>query len=401
MNLLYITSGRLPTVKAHGYQIVKTCEALARRHQVTLFAPITNDAAELAPEGIHAYYAADNNFPIENRLHVDLAFLRPAHRVWFGLHVVTFAAAASWSTFRRRKRIDVVYSRDPTSLYILAKLGRLLSVPLVHESHHFPGDDHPFQVELAKRLDGLVVVTRGIHERYVDAGIDERRILVEADAVDLKQFDLPLSRDEARRAIGMPHDILAATYTGRFQTMGKEKGIPETIDASKKLLGELPALRFYFVGGPLERERAYRARIAANDLPQERFVFLDKQPVAELPLWLKASDVLLMPHPKNTFYELYVSPLKMYEYMAARRPIVGSKLKAIEETLTDGETALLGEPGDVDALACNIRALLTDPALGERLAARAFDEVKTHTWDERARRIAAFVADLRLREKSA
>jgi len=393
MNFLYITSARLPTVKAHGYQIVKTCEALAREHKLFLFAPVDADAQ--VAQGICEYYAAEANFEIVGGFHIDVPFLRNTmQQLWFTIHLLTFAGSAALWTIRHRKAIDIVYSRDPLSLYFLSKIRRFSRLPLVYESHEFPEAGHPFQVDLAKKLDGLVVVTRQLRERFVHAGVDSERILVEPDAVDAKQFDVAISKQDARRRIGMPLDIIAATYTGRFHTMEMEKGIPETIDASRRLVANFPKLRFYFVGGPSDREERYRSRIAANGVPQDRFLFLEKQPVADLPFWLKASDVLLMPHPKNTFYSFYVSPLKMYEYMAARRPIVGSKLPAIEEVLTDGENALLAEPGNAESLAEKIGTLLENPALGEKLSQAAFERVQGHTWDERAKRIAAFVSEL-------
>jgi glycosyltransferase involved in cell wall biosynthesis len=393
MNVLYIAPARLPTVKAHGYQIVKTCEALAREHHLVLLAPV--DAGPEVARRICDYYSAQPNFEIVRGFHIDVPFLRETmQRLWFSIHLFTFSSAATLWCIRHRQAIDIVYSRDPLSLYFLSKIRRFSKLPLVYESHEFPEAGHPFQVDLARNLDGLVVVTRQLRERFVHAGVDSKRILVEPDAVDLKQFDVPISRNDARRRIGMPLDVIAATYSGRFHTMGMEKGIPEIIDAAKRLIPDFPRLRFYFVGGPRDREEPYRVRIAENGSPQDRFLFFDKQPVADLPFWLKASDLLLMPHPRNRFYSYFVSPLKMFEYMAARRPIVGSKLAAIEEVLTDGETALLAEPGNSECVAEKIRMVLQDPGLGERLSQAAFARVQPHTWEERAKRIASFASTL-------
>ena len=389
MKILYITSARLPTVKAHGYQIVKTCEGLSKEHRLLLLAPVGSNGS------IHDFYSAQPNFQIQKCFYVDSSLLRrKAHRLWFAIHLVTFASAASIWTLSRRHEFDLVYSRDPMSLYLLSKVQGIMKAPLIYESHQFPEKGHPFQVELAKKLDGLVVVTEKMRERFLDAGVKSEKILVEPDAVNLNQFDVDISKADARRRIGIRPDIIVATFTGRFHTMEMEKGIPETIDAAKHLLSDFPTLHFYFVGGPCEREASYRARIESRSIPQNRFSFLDRQPVADLPLWLKASDMLLMPHPRNDFYSFYVSPLKMFEYMASRRPIVGSKLPAIEEILTDGEHALLAEPGDPASIAANIRRLLENPGLGERLAGKAFGRVARYTWDERAKRIAIFASNL-------
>ena len=64
------------------------------------------------------------------------------------------------------------------------------------------------------------------------------------------------------------------------------------------------------------------------------------------------------------------SPLKLFEYMAAGRPIVASDLPSIREVLRDGVNALLVPPGDPVAMAAAIARLLGDRALAARLAAR-------------------------------
>jgi glycosyltransferase involved in cell wall biosynthesis len=69
-------------------------------------------------------------------------------------------------------------------------------------------------------------------------------------------------------------------------------------------------------------------------------------------------------------------------------------LAAIEEVLTDGETALLAEPGNSECVAEKIRMVLQDPGLGERLSQAAFARVQPHTWEERAKRIASFASTL-------
>jgi glycosyltransferase involved in cell wall biosynthesis len=169
--------------------------------------------------------------------------------------------------------------------------------------------------------------------------------------------------------------------------MQMEKGIPEIIESARYLIDEFPDLHFYFIGGPLNREKKYREMIRNEKLPQEKFLFQEKQPIKTVPLWLQASDILLMPYPKNDHFSYFMSPLKMFEYMASKRPIVGSRLPAIEEILTDGKTALLSEPGNPKDIAGNIRMLLLNLEMGKSLAENAFNVVKKYTWIKRAERI--------------
>lgn len=91
----------------------------------------------------------------------------------------------------------------------------------------------------------------------------ERNVLVAPDAVDIGYFDISDSKAQARRKLGISDSIQLATFVGSFHTMEMEKGIPDIICAARYLAGDIPELRFYFVGGPLDRETRY------GDLTQE------------------------------------------------------------------------------------------------------------------------------------
>ncbi len=397
MRILYIASCRLPTEKAEGYQVMKMAEAFAQKHDILLLYPARRNVKELAGvDDVFSYYNLDNRFAIKKLFCLDLVLLRKLglSRPWFWLHSLTYAVSVLLWVRRHGSDFELIYSRAPLVLYLLSRSKRVkrlrrAGLKLVFEAHSFPRRQQSCGVKVAGRVDRLVAVTRKIAERYIQAGVEKNRTLVEPDAVDLASFDISTTKEESRKKLALPRDITIAAFVGKFHTMEMEKGIPEIIVCATYLVDEFPALYFYFVGGPLAREKKYRKMVADCGLAQERFVFLEKQPVKDVPLWLKASDVLLMPHPRNTFYAYYVSPLKMFEYMAARRPIVGSRLPAIEEILVHKESALLGEPGKAQDIAENIGKLLREPRMAERLATRAFADVKKYTWTKRAERILA------------
>jgi len=83
----------------------------------------------------------------------------------------------------------------------------------------------------------------------------------------------------------------------------------------------------------------------------------------------------------------FTSPLKLFEAMAAGRPIVASDLPSVREVLEDGVHALLVPADDPHALAAAIRKLDSDEDLRKRLARAAGDKVRQYSWDERARKI--------------
>ena len=100
----------------------------------------------------------------------------------------------------------------------------------------------------------------------------------------------------------------------------------------------------------------------------------------------------MLPNTATEVSARYTSPLKLFEYLAAGRPIVASRLPALAEVLEDGINALLVAPGDPAALADAIRRLIADPALALRLAARAFADAEQYSWARRAERLDVVLA---------
>jgi glycosyltransferase involved in cell wall biosynthesis len=138
---------------------------------------------------------------------------------------------------------------------------------------------------------------------------------------------------------------------------------------------------------------AFRQRWLELGQSAERFLYAGQVIPERVPLYLSAFDVCAMPFPWTEHFAYYASPIKLFEYMAARRAIVASNLPSTAEVLADGESGLLIPPSDVDALAAAVARLRDDPALRERLAARAYELVMArYTWAARARYILNHVA---------
>ncbi len=110
------------------------------------------------------------------------------------------------------------------------------------------------------------------------------------------------------------------------------------------------------------------------------------RPHAEVPLWQRAADILVLPNTaKEAISRFYTSPMKLFEYMASGTPIVASDLPSVTEILTS-ERGVLVEPDNPKALASAIGRALADEQAAAR-AGRAQAWVAEHTWAKRAARI--------------
>jgi len=115
-------------------------------------------------------------------------------------------------------------------------------------------------------------------------------------------------------------------------------------------------------------------------------------PNAELPRYQAACDVLLMPYQRQVAassggdISRYLSPMKLFEYLACERPIVSSDLPVLREVLHAGNSILL-PCDDTDAWVSALQKLEIDAGLRQRLATQARLDAQQYTWEARAEKI--------------
>lgn len=116
---------------------------------------------------------------------------------------------------------------------------------------------------------------------------------------------------------------------------------------------------------------------------------------AETAAYRRMCDVLVAPYQqvvqvagKQIDTSKWMSPLKIFEYMATGKAVVCSDLPVLREVLRDGENALLCRPDDVDGWCEAMERLRADVDLRRLLGERAYrDYVEKYTWEQRAARL--------------
>lgn len=385
--LVYLTSARLPTEKAHGLQIMKMCEAFADNGvEVTLVYPHRHQSPELAGQGDpFSFYGVRRVFEAKRVGCLDLRSLkRISESLWFW--TVDFTATANLLRQSRRFRNagDVTfYGRDPLTTLVGLAVFRRLPTRWAFEAHRPPTSSR-----VSRRLgsaDALVVLTEGLERAFVTAGVPPERVHVAPDGVDLTSFTEDRDRNGCRRELGLPVDATIVGYVGRFQTMGEEKGISELIAA----MGDerLEEMTLVCVGGPLNAVPRYLEIARAHGVAEQRLAFFDRVPHRDVPRWIRAFDIAAMPFPNTAHYAESMSPMKLFEYMALGAPILATELPSVQEVLRHDDNAWLVEPGSPLALASGLSHLLENRDVAERLGRKARDDVSAYTWDVRAKKI--------------
>ncbi len=140
------------------------------------------------------------------------------------------------------------------------------------------------------------------------------------------------------------------------------------------------------VGGPESDVREYKELAASLHLTSEDVLFTGPIESNRVPIALAACDVVTMPFPSLPHYRTNMSPLKMFEYMAAGKPIITSDLPPIRDVLAE-ETAVFYPPNDISKLADAIQWSADHSTEVQARATRAQALVVRYDWTKRMERV--------------
>lgn len=232
---------------------------------------------------------------------------------------------------------------------------------------------------IARRVLCLSEATRKRLIEYWKVPADKIIVLPLAADVDLfgQQFDVY----EVRRLLGF-RDEPVIGFVGSFQMW---HGLEDLVAAFARVRESFPHAQLLLVGdGPGRAKVEDHVRKLNLD---SAVTFTGRVGYRDIPRHLAAMDVVTAPYPQLG-REMWFSPLKLYEYMAAGKAIVATRCGQIAEVIQDGTTGLLADPGDVSALARAVCQVIADPNLRRTLGANARRQAKDrHSWTHLARSI--------------
>ena len=242
------------------------------------------------------------------------------------------------------------------------------------------GSDRIFEALIREPVfRGLIVISEALAEIYSKSypGIKGKIIIAPDAAPEWQQIKRKENTGSNFRVV-----YVGGLYPG--------KGIEILVDLAPKC----PWAEIIVVGGSESEIRNWQKRI-----PQatKNIVFVGRQPHANVYKYLISADVLVAPFQHHVqgygdTWDLapWMSPLKIFEYMAACRPMIVSDLPVIREVLEHKHNALLVDPEDVESWAHAIEHIRNNPKIARAMADRAHSEyLKRYTWCSRTKNIFA------------
>lgn len=378
MRIAYCTNVRLPSERAHGHQIAQVCNALVHNgHTVTIFCPYRVNPIK---QTYHAYYAAQPDIKITYVGTYDYI-----GSTWFpgmlGLLWLNRSVKKHLQTALEPQNFDAIYTRSDVLLAPLLQTG----LPVLVELHHIPKFNRKKLVQQYNKCARIVCLTSSIQRALTEWGVNPTKLVIEGDGVDLARFTNTTDVKVAQKHFKIQTSRPIVGYVGRLKTLGQDKGVRDLLQALV-LLKKIQPYFGFIVGGPACDVQEYQNLATELGLTGEDVLFTGAIDAIDVPTALTACTVLAMPWPDKPHYRHNMSPLKMFEYMAAQKPILTSDLPTIRDVL-DESTAFFCEPDSPDSIAEQLQLVAKEPELVLQKLEKIIEVLPHYSWQNRMERI--------------
>jgi len=362
MRIVYLSASSIPSRAANSIHVMRMCEAFARNgHETTL---IGKQFGRSQPQNAYEFYGVAANF--------ELALI-PCKKI---KGVGVFVLPKLYARLRKHDpREVIIYARDVYGASMAMRMG----FRVIYEAHALPYNGLIRFLETSllrsRRLLRLVVISEALKNLYVSRFDIRSETIVCHDAATppngTPPVDYPWPSSRNTLQIG---------YTGHLH---QGRGIEVILECATRL----PQYDFHVVGGEPKDVAFWKAQGAPNVYFHG---FIEPSKVASV---RRLCDVLVMPYQTNLLLphcrvntSSWMSPMKLFEYMASGKAIVASDLPVLREVLNE-EMAILVSPGDTDAWGRAMQRC-EDGHFREFLAKnarRAF--LENYTWEQRAKKV--------------
>lgn len=349
----YISEINLPSKSGYAHHVLKICDAFSKKYKTKLFV----NSKKINQKILRKNYLLKTNFEIsyykKNRQHNFFS------RIFYAFFIL--------------KNIDkesIIISRSVLSSLLLSAM----KIKNIVELHHPPTGLTKVIFNLAnffgmcKSLKYIFLHKNIKKEMNIASGI------ILDDCVDISDFKL------ANLKIKYEYSYVGSLHKGK----GLEIIIKLALFFKKN---------FFHIFGDLNSIDSKHFDIKEiKKIPNIRLHNFKKYNA--IPKILKSSKFLLMPYLKNVSVNSknlevsnYMSPLKMFDYLASGKIIISSNLPGITEILKDKTNSLIVECNNVNQWNSVIRKILKNKTLSKKISLNAYKTAIDNTWEKRANKM--------------
>ena len=358
MKIKYISASILPSRFANSVHVMKMCNAFSKFCKVELFAI----DGEISVD-IYNAYSVERNFATRK-------FKKGTGRISTLIYILKVFSSV------KRENDTLIYGRHLLSLLLLSLKG----MPFVYEAHSLPRSFYRKAIERLvfslPNFKKLVVISEALKEDYLleVSNLGPQDIFVAHDGADIPSELKAADSNSTKLKVG---------YIGQLY---KGRGVELIVD----LAASMPNIDLVVVGG-MENDISFWKTQTSN---LDNIDFLGHMSHRELSIYYSKIDVLLAPYQKgaNQFdgkadTSRWMSPMKIFEYMSYKKPIVCSDIPVLREILNESNSCLVASD-NVEEWVSVIKRLNDDVYFRERISINAYqDFINNYTWEQRAKSI--------------
>jgi len=359
------------------------------------FSVVTGDFSYMAGKGKSASLVGDQE-DVDGICVLRVATPRSLHGGFIGqlFSFVSFAAA-SFAASMRVRDVDVVLGTSPpifqavTAWLVAAIRGRPLILEIRDLWPEFIVDmgklKNPIAIGMARWLERFLyrrahhfIVNSPAYVDYlISKRVDSSKITLIPNGVDPSMFEVGLDVTSAAQALRERFNLVGKFVVMYAGAMGPANDLTVLLDAAS-LLRDDPDVHVMLVGGGKIKAKleAY-----ASERSLTNVTFAGPQSKIDMRAFLQTADVCVATLQDIAMFRM-TYPNKVFDYLAAGRPIVLGIDGVIRRVVEDANAGVFVQPGDPHALASAIRDFASNPQRGEALG-RNGREFVAHRFNRR------------------
>jgi glycosyltransferase involved in cell wall biosynthesis len=367
MRLLYATSIIYPSNLANRMQILNNSLE---------FEKILGDKFVLGAQKV----SLDSDYNNKNIYNFDSSPFSPL----LGLRYTWYIYKNNYTHIYTREEMLYLFLYIYTRLIFWRKYNFIYEIHWNYK-HNNPIVNYLFYATMRK-ADLIVSISQKLISDLLSIGLKQNKIIFSPDGVNLEDYLTPLDIDEFKNKHNIPLDKKIISYVGSYKTLNIKKGTDELIKAYTNLIKTHKNIFLLFVGPGEDGKKELDTDMYTLGIKDENFKVISRVAHKEVANFLRISDLQIMNYPWSTHFAYYMSPLKLFEYMASGKPLISTDLPSVRDILDDS-MAIFCAPGDASDLESKMDKFLQNENEGITKAQRARQEILKYTWEERVKNI--------------
>ena len=374
----YISPSVFPSKSANSVHVIHQCSALSEENIALYLYGANEYKSSNFKNKLEVSYGADLS-------RVSFRLIKPIFKRAINLQIAIYAFTKLFLVSFKKEHI--IYSRN---LYAAALFNLFLKREIIYETHQIEnGLNGYFQKWILKsKKTKTVLITNKLKiilESFFSIKINHCNILSDAAPSNIKPINSKLEKIKCLKE-NINYDFQNEFVCGYFGHLYEGRGIEIIIEISKMLKDVL----FLVYGG-----NDADVKILKNKFDNKNLLLMGHVENAVARKIMLSVDALLMPYQEKVSIGLeghdtarWMSPMKMFEYMATKNPIISSNLPALREVLEDQVNAVLVKCDDAYEWKKSLEDIIKDKIFANEISNNAFnDYVKKYNWNIRARKI--------------